>query len=264
MPSPFPGMNPYLEHPSVWHDFHERLIPALASQLGKLLLPEYLVRIDESVYVREPDDEGIRLVGRPDLFVKPSGHANGASRQESGTATLTAPRVEPVEVILDITEEERLSYLKVIDRLSNDVITVIEVLSPTNKRPGADRRKYLEKRNDVLRSPAHLIEIDLLRGGVRPLYRRPDATDYGVLVSRAGERPRAKYYSFSLPDPIPAIPVPLRGGEAEAELAIKAALDEVYQAAGYVYDIYRHEPEPPLTPEQYQWARSFLSATRSE
>jgi Protein of unknown function (DUF4058) len=43
MPSPFPGMNPYLEHADVWQDFHQSFIPLLRRLLAEQVRPKYLV-----------------------------------------------------------------------------------------------------------------------------------------------------------------------------------------------------------------------------
>ena len=69
MPSPFPGMNPYLEQDDVWHDFHDRFLPALAEPIAGQLDPHYIVKIDEHVFIHEPPDEGRTFLGRADVFV---------------------------------------------------------------------------------------------------------------------------------------------------------------------------------------------------
>src|SRR5205807_1111324 len=98
-------------------------------------------------------------------------------------------------------DQERESFLTVCDRVSRQVIAVVELLSPSNKLPGENRRRYLAKRADLLSSPAHLVEIDLLRGGKpMPADDRPECV-YSVLVSRAGERPRAGFWPIALRDP---------------------------------------------------------------
>jgi hypothetical protein len=164
----------------------------------------------------------------------------------------------PAQVLLPAYDAEGLSYLKIHDRRNREVITVGELLSPTNKRPGDHRAEYLSKRTQYLRSPAHLVEIDLLRCG-RPLPAddRPDCT-YSVLVSRADRRPQADFWPFGLRDPLRPVPIPLRPGERDAQLDLRAVLDRVYDEAGYAYHVYLNELEPPLTGADVAWARSLL------
>ena len=160
MPSPFPGMNPYLEQEDVWHDFHERFIPLLATILGGQLRPRYIVKIDEHIYVHEMVIESRRLVGRADISV---GHGLGVptSQPVSGAGVLERRR----GVRLPAVDHERLSYVEIRDRRDRELVTVIELLSPANKQPGSDREQYLAKRMELLNGPVHLVEIDLLRGG---------------------------------------------------------------------------------------------------
>jgi len=248
-------MNPYLE--AIWHDFHERFLPAAAAYLVPQVRPRYIVFIDESVYLHEIPQEELRLIGRPDLSVV---------RGEEVTTRAGAAGVleAPAQVLLPEQDVESLSYLNVLDRDSREVITVVELLSPTNKRPGEHRAQYLARRSAVRQSEAHLVEIDLLRGGrPMPAEGRPGCT-YSVLVSRADRRPRADFWPFGLRDPLPIVPVPLRPGDANARLDLRAILDRVYDESGYEDFIYRHEPDPPLTGDDDAWARSFLSSPPAE
>ena len=147
------------------------------------------------------------------------------------------------------------------DTASLEVVTVIELLSPSNKEPGADRNKYIEKRVEVLTSRTNFIELDLLRGGQRLPIRDLPACDYYALVSRWWERPSMGRWPVKLRDPLPAIPIPLRRGEAEPLVELKPVLDRTYDEAGYAYRIYRHEPEPPLSAEDAAWAKGLLAAS---
>ncbi len=253
MPSPFPGMDPYLE--ARWHDFHERFIPAAAAYLAAQILPKYFIRIDENVYLHErpPGERYLEFpLGRPDLAVT---RGPFPERPATTAGTLEAPAYVLLRPAHDL---ESLSNLKVVDRRSDEVVTVVELLSPTNKRPGDHRAEYLGKRAQYLDSPAHLVEIDLLRGG-RPLPAddRPDCT-YSVLVSRAERRPRAEFWPFGLRDPLPVVPIPLRDGDPDARLDLRAVLDRVHDEAGYVYYLYGDDPDPPLTGDDLAWARQFV------
>jgi len=255
MPSPFPGMNPYLE--AIWHDFHERFLPAAAAFLVPQVRPRYIVLIDETVYLHDIPQDDLRLIGRPDVSVV---RGEGATTRAAAAAGVLEA---PAQVLLPEQDVESLSYLSILDRESREVVTVIELLSPTNKRPGEHRAQYLAKRSAVRQSDAHLVEIDLLRcGQMMPAKGRPACT-YSVLVSRADHRPQADFWPFGLRDPLPIVPVPLRIGDGDARLDLRAILDRVYDESGYEDYLYRREPDPPLTGDAAAWARSFLPAPPS-
>jgi hypothetical protein len=253
MPSPFPGMNPYLEQEEIWHDFHQSFIPLLREALAPQVRPKYIVKLEEHLYIHELPASQRYLLGRADLAVVPSSSASGSS---APTATLAAPTSTLLPTAVDL---ERQSYLEIRDRRSRELITVLELLSPTNKKPGPDREQYLAKRRHLLHSPVHLVEIDLLRGGPRlPFEQELPACDYYVLVSRAEERPRAGLWPVRLEERLPVIPVPLRSPDADARLDLQELLHRLYDAAGYEDYLYTGSPQPPLTPEQQAWARQFL------
>jgi hypothetical protein len=243
MPSPFPGMNPFLEV-SVWNDFHHDFLTATREALVKQLVPRYIVKIDEHVFFRETPQAEKLLVGR------------GDGERQSSTLLLEAPaQVELVE----LAEEQRWAFLEIRDRQDFEVITVVELLSPSNKKPGPDRDRYLDKRRHLLNSPIHFVEIDLLRGWGRMPMPKPPASDYCVLVSRAEDRPKAGVWPINLRDPLPpVIPVPVRQGDADASLNLKLLLDRVYDTAGYDYYIYGCEPQPALSAEDAAWVKQFV------
>jgi Protein of unknown function (DUF4058) len=195
-----------------------------------------------------------RGIGRPDFSVSRGWHGEEVER---ATAILDAPAY----LTLPELDIERESFLEIRDRQNRELIAVVELLSPTNKRPGDHRGQYLTKRNDLLRSPAHLVEIDLLRGGPSmPPVDRPNGP-YSVLVSRAASRPRVGFWPFGLRDPLPTVPVPLKDADGEARLDLRAILDRVYDESGYAYFLYDHEPDPPLTGDDAEWARALLATS---
>ncbi len=210
MPSPFPGMNPYLERDVAWHDFHERFVILGAGIIGAQVRPHYIVKIDEHVYIHELGDESRRLVGRADLGLTPT---RVPTAPTPGVGLLEAPaRIRLPEV--DVARE---AYLEIRDRHAQELVAVLELLSPSNKRGGPDRDQYLAKRGQVLAGSAHLVEIDLLRGGEPMPSRDRPACTYSVLVSRVEERPLAGFWPLGLraaavhPDPPAAAP---SGGDA--------------------------------------------------
>jgi hypothetical protein len=254
MPSPFPGMNPYLEQPDVWHDFHQRFVPYLAGLIGPQLAHHYVVKVDDQIYIREPSAEQRMFFGRGDAFV--------AERQPSaadGGGTAVAHVAAPAQIRLPAVDIERLSFLEIRDKRDRRVVTVIELLSPANKYSGADRVQYLGKRGHLLHSLTHLVEIDLLRGGPRMPFDEPlPECDYCVMVSRAEQRPEAGIWPLRLRDQLPKIPIPVRDPDPDATLDLQAALHHMYDEAGYANYIYEGSPEPRLSPEDAAWAESFI------
>jgi hypothetical protein len=251
-------MDPYLEHPDLWPDVHHGLIEALRDFLVPRLRPKYRVAIEKRTYLAEP--EGLALVGRPDLGVvkSPAPAVNAPGR---GTSALA--EVQPLAVTLPVAGVMTEGYLEVRDVLAGEVIATIEILSPTNKKPGQGRHSYEAKRLRVLASGTHLVEIDLLRGGEpMPIVEQGSRGGrYGILVSRSTDRPRAMLYTFGVQERIPTFPLPLAPGDLEPDVDLQVLLHQLYDRAGYDLAIdYHREPEPPLPPADAAWAASLLEA----
>jgi hypothetical protein len=139
---------------------------------------------------------------------------------------------------------ETLSFLEIRDRDRHELISVVELLSPTNKYAGPDREQYLAKARQLQQSWVHFVEIDLLRGGPRMPWLELPECDYCVVVGRVERRPRAGFWPIRLRERLPEIPIPLRGGDADARLDLQQMLHRIYDAAGYAYHIYAGPPEP--------------------
>ena len=177
--------------------------------------------------------------------------APGALQPQRPECPLPDFKLEPA---VDI---ERHSYLEIRDRQRRQLVTVIELLSPSNKSSGPDRDQYLGKRERILASRTHLVELDLLRGGPRlPLEDLP-ACDYYAMVSRCNERPRVGLWPIGLRDRLPTIPIPLLPPDPDARLDLQAVLNHVYDAAGYEDYVYANPPEPALGEADAAWARQF-------
>ena len=250
MPSPFPGMNPYLEQEEVWHDFHERFCPLVAEVLTAQVRPHYIVKIDEHIYIHGPADEERSFVGRSDIEVA---ELTGNGRTGSATSVLEAP----AHVRLPVVDIERVSFVEVRDRAGRQLVAVVELLSPSNKKSGPHRDQYLAKRSQILASPVHFVEIDLLRGGRRMPLDGLGACDYYAMVSRAEQRPEAGIWPIRLRKPLPKIPIPLRAPHADAELQLQEILHRIHDAAGYEDYIYGGEPDPALSKLDAVWARKL-------
>ena len=159
MRSPFPGMDPYLENPAVWPDFHMRMIYGLSEALNPQLSPRYVIRAEAQMYIHELADDWQGLIGQAD---------DGVSRGlYPGSASATVLEPPPVWGTMPTVDIERVHYLEIRDRAGREVVTVIELLSPTNKRE-PDREHYIAKRVRLRQTCVHLVEIDLLRGGIGP------------------------------------------------------------------------------------------------
>jgi hypothetical protein len=244
-------MNPYLEQEDAWHDFHESFMPAAREVLSSQVLPRHFVKIDEHVYIHEVGEESRCFVGRADLAVV-KGPTAGA--EVSATGLLEAP----VYVRQPAVDIERLSYLEIRERHNRQLITVIELLSPANKRLGRYREQYLTKQTELLSSTANLVEIDVLRGGPPMPWLDMPECEYCVVVSRVEDRPRAGIWPIRVRERLPIVAVPLRTGEPPATLDLQHILNHIYDAAGYALYIYGSEPDPPLSPKDAAWAKTLL------
>jgi Protein of unknown function (DUF4058) len=255
MPSPFPGMNPYLENSELWPEVHSRLIVAIADALNPQLMPKYRAAIDRRVYDLEREDA--LLIGIPDVTVEQRSRFESTAKN---TVAVMSPPTSPMKVKLPMPIEIRESYLQIKEIATGEVITAIEVLSPTNKRPGKGRNAYEEKRREILSSRTHLIEIDLLRSG-EPMALAAGNIDsqYRILVSRGDQRPQADLYVFNLPDAMPRFPLPLKTEDEEPMINLQALLDQVYDRAGYEIVIdYAQAPTPALSEADIEWMDQWL------
>lgn len=231
MSSPFPGMDPYLEDPRYWAEFHSRLIVAIADELAPSLLPKYYVGVETRTY--QDYGEGSVLVGIPDAVVMA---AKGGRKDWGGQETSTQTKmttVQPQQVTLPVLEEVKERYLEIREAGTNAVITVVEVLSPKNKRAGEGRSAYVRKRQAILQSASHFVEIDLLRKGEPMAMQGAQKTDYRILVSRADSRPKADLYGFTVEQPIPDFPLPLKEMSEVVLVRLQTIVDGIYQRGGY-------------------------------
>ncbi len=256
MPSPFPGMDPYIEHPEVWSDFHGDLAAEIRSDLNKVIKPRYVARLIPRVTYELVEIDRPRSV-RPDVGVwRPRGRSEGEGREQ--TAVLCPP---PVQSMVAMELPLRLFSVEIVETGELRLVTAIEILSPVNKQPGLDaHEEYLRKRRELLRSSAHLIEIDLLRVGRRPPLERPvPIAPYYVVLSREERRPNVNVWPIQLTDKLPPIPVPLLEPDPDAAIDLGGIVAAVYERGGYDMLIdYSQPPPPPLSDAESAWLDGYL------
>lgn len=259
MVMPFPGMDPYLEHPVLWPGVHGQTLVWMMHQLRPRLHPRYIISLEERVVVEGPDEQRA-----PDLWIQRRRPAAGEA------APATTPERGPL--IVEVEEwESKQRYLEILDRYQKlRVVTVIELVSPSNKARGAGRRAYRKKQKEVRASGCHLVEIDLLRTGRHvlavPEVRVKDIAeyDYLVCVSRWPNRRRFELYPWRLREPIPIVRIPLADSDPDVPLDLRAALEQTYQDGSYALRVRYEEPcVPALTAADQEWAHQCWAVFRA-
>jgi hypothetical protein len=258
MPSPFPGMDPYIEAAGLWEDFHSHLIEKIYDALAENVPDRYLVRTGERSYVVLVGAEGKESHSfLPDVAVTSRSGEGSSGKAKSATALAGQAEGGPIAVRPFIEEEYRETFVEILEAEAEQrLVTCIEVLSPSNKRrgtPGWDL--YLRKRQALLLGEANLVEIDLLRGGQRlPMLDPWPDSPYTVLVSRRWKTPRCLVWPASFQRPLPVIPVPLARPDPEVELALQPMVEGIYARSRYHHSIdYSRPLSPPPTPEESAW-----------
>ncbi len=263
MPSPFPGMDPFIESQR-WRDFHTTLITVIREMLMPRVRPRYVVEVEEYVYLARKDEDPDRLI-EPDLAIVDTDRAIvdtdrvwGAGSRNAGSAAVA---IQPVVHTVPVPKRFRQAFLTIRSRESQNIVTVIELLSPWNKTAGERRSEYLVKRSNVFCTPAHLVELDLLRGGRRLTTREPlTPADYYVFVCRKERLPQVDVYGWTLRQPLPTIPIPLAGEDPDVELDLQAAFTTTYDRAGYDYSLnYRRSVEPALELATADWVQLLIA-----
>lgn len=188
------------------------------------------------------------------------------SRLIVALADSLVPQVRPkyeiaIAKLTPMSEKIKQHYLEVRDRSSGLVVTVVEILSPVNKRPGEGRESYLQKRQRILGSLTNLIEIDLLISfDCLPILAPNIQSDYRILISRYAQRPAAELYAFNLKDALPIFCLPLRSDDVEPTVNFQQLFTEIYDKAGYDYRIdYTSEIVPALSETNRVWVKQLLA-----
>jgi hypothetical protein len=260
MPSPFPGMDPYLEHPRFFPALHERLINQISDALQVALPPAYYAEMRARVWIEYSD----RLID-PDVNVLRSSRP-----RPHGSEPPQAIAVTGSPLVIDVPGVEERELFVEIHTVHGDLslVTSIEVLSPTNKRPGSPgREKYLAKQQELLASRVNLVEIDLLRGGQHTtaipqgrLHSVSGPFEYHICIRAMDNLEQRLVYPIRLDQPLPSLSVPLLPGDADVPLNLQDLFSRAYDRGPYsrieLYPV--STPEPPLTAEQAAWAEQLL------
>ncbi len=269
----FPGMDPYLENPLRWPGVHQSFIVYIRDYLRPLLRPRYVAAIEDRVYLEGPDRDVI-----PDVWVRQRFAELPARRSTAKSAAVAVLEEDEAPLVFKAPGlEVHESYITILDLDSSQrIVTVIEVVSPTNKYAGPRRVSYETKQREVLASDAHLVEIDLLRFGPHvvavPQHGAEGLAgtyDYLVSVSRAWDpRDEFEFYPCRLRKKLPRIRIPLAGDDPDVLLDLQAVLAHTYEAGDYDDRIdYRKPCVPPLPPDDQAWADQLIAqahATSSE
>jgi hypothetical protein len=256
MASPFPGMDPYLEDPAFWPDFHLRFINYWCEAVADELPDAYEARLDERVNLVQMSPEIIKLI-YPDLSMS---HAPAPARSApGGKGTLL---LEPITIPHEFLEEIRETRIDILHRPDRNLVAVLELLSPANKN-GDGFQEYRAKRKTILQQKVHLVELDLLLGGNQmPLSTPLPEGDYFAFVSRADNRPNCEVFSWPVRDPLPTIPIPLMAPDADVHIDLAKVFHATYERGRYGRSLrYGQPPLAPLSPDDARWAMA-LSARK--
>lgn len=268
MPSPFPGMDPFLEQPSVFPDFHDALIAELRTALNQQLPGLYYAGIGTRVWIETsertigPDVQILRPDWRPDV-------AETNRPEQSRTAVLDEVDVVPVTIEIE-HDETRESFLEIYASPGGErLVTHIELLSLSNKLAGSKGNDlYLRKQREIMDAQVHLVEIDLLRGGEHTtapprwrIERKAGTFHYHVSLHRFDKSLDCVVYPIPLPARLPKLPIPLLPGDGEVIIDLQAAVDRCYDTGLYARRVEYHLDRltPPLTPEYQEWAANILA-----
>lgn len=254
MPSPFPGMDPYLENPLYWEDFHDRLIFHIGERLHELLPSNYRADFRRRTSV---------LLAARDIV--PDVAITRRKPDPGSIAVLDRPKAEDATLVEMAPTEVYERFLEIIRVPERTLVAVIEISSTTNKSHSDGRKKYLEKQKSLLAGDVHLIEIDLLRSGHHWIAAPPDAVeihqpfDYVICVSRACHRHRFECYFKSVRQALPTIEIPLLAPDDDCPLDLQLVFDAAYDHGRMLDEIdYTRPLRPPLNAEDQQWAQQLL------
>lgn len=259
MPSPFPGMDSYLESPRFWRGVHGLLMGTILQLLNAQLPPQFVASYEERVYLSLPDpvSPDVVLLSRPQA-------------RDAGFAERSAVAVADAPTAFTFLDEEIYEpYIEVRTTDRNErVVAVVEIISPKNKsRESNGRDAYLRKREGFFRSPTHFLEIDLLRAGAHTLAVPRENLDeafgddwrYAVCLRRWDANRTMEAWAVTMRERLPRVAVPLTEGFPDAVIDLQAAFTTTYANGNFDRRVdYGKPPVPVLTPDEEAWADALL------
>jgi hypothetical protein len=259
-------MDPFLETNPIFHELHTQMLAEAQAQLQPQLRPKYVARLERHLSEGGVWDleVGVASLERkePDITIARGSPEQGSSGSTAVLARPTASASEELDADeLALRKQRRIViYVQARPRLA---VTTIELLSPSNKEPGAiGQMRYLEKRSSALHGGLHWVEIDLLRAGQRPPIPMElrESADYLAYVAQAtptGWNHLA--YAWHLRDRLPKLPIPLLGAD-QAQLDLEVCFREAYDriAADDEADYADDPPPPPLKSDDVAWVDAVL------
>ena len=271
MPSPFPGMDPYLEHSDMFPGFHDGLVTYLRESLQPVLPAPYYADMGRRAWIEVSE----RYIG-PDvnvLRVRPRQADEDDGAETGGVATAARTATKPLKIHVP-HDEQREPFVEIYAGRGKHrrLVTTIEVLSPSNKTPGQHGRDlYVQKQRELLQSQVHLVEIDLLRGGEHTtavprdrLLAKAGPVDYHLCIHQFDNWEDYFVYPLQLPEPLPTVSIPLLPGDGAVSVDLQAVFTRSYDTGPYAREIdYRRDrPSPPLAPNRARWAKQWLANSR--
>ena len=265
MSSPFPGMDPYLEG-ELWQEFHDRLANQISEQLLPRLSPRYVALLAKRYVLDRPvlsilDVPSERII-YPDVHIAAL-HDRAATAYTPANAGVAEP---PLELISPIPEQVPLLSVEIRDVAERRLVTIIEILSPVNKR-GQGLHEYVDRRMELLQTRTHLLETDLLRAGTRiPLIGDLPPAAYYIYLSRTQRRPRTQVWPVQLREQLPTVPVPLLSPDPDVPLELQSAVQACFDLVHYerLLDYAAPPPPPPLSDDDAAWASEVLRSAGFE
>lgn len=259
MPSPFPGMDPYLESPTHWSDFHPTFIQTWREAIADRLPNNYFARVGEDVVLIQPEIAQ-RQAREPDVLISRDPLRKGGGP----TAVIGGIRVQPTTLAnVQYLDPHTETFIEILRLPQQEVVTVLELLSPTNKS-GEGRGFYFEKRQQLIHQKVNIVELDLIRAGRRLELDRPlPAGDYYAFVSRGNRSPLCDVYPWTVRETLPVLPIPLLAPDPDIETDLETAFQLAYQRGRYDrlirYD--QPPPAPSFAGDDAEWvARTALES----
>ncbi|HYT87464.1 MAG TPA: DUF4058 family protein [Gemmataceae bacterium] len=271
MKSPFLGMDPYIEVSGIWKDFHNHLVEKIGESLTDAAPERYVVRTGERSYlVLVESEEKVEHYFEPDVKVTTPTQTKKQARKKDSTAVAElAEEAEPTVLRAFIEDDHREKFIEVYEATKPEhrLVTTVEVLSPSNKRPSSTGRDlYLRKRQSLMLEGVNLVEIDLLRGGERmPMLDRWPASPYTLMVARARKPYACLVWQGHYQKPLPTIRVPLLKPDPDVSLDLQPMIDTIYRRWRYAQSIDYAKPlKPPLKADEAAWLKRQLRARQEQ